>query len=194
MKSRFPKLKMFKAIDWKGDWDFIHDFFKKYEITTKNLPVNSKGKFARWISVILFAKYVYDTKSKGSILLEDDVLLPRNFNFKLEKYSNCHFVKLSKWGEGYYMDHIGARKFLKAVYINGISHHNDIFIMKFVNEKLFKIIEPEHLICETNKGNIKTTDMSDLEEITYNNHDYKLLLNKLFHSKDCDKYKELKKL
>ena len=69
-----------------------------------------------------------------------------------------------------------------------------IFIMKFVNEKLFKIIEPEHLICETNKGNIKTTDMSDLEEITYNNHDYKLLLNKLFHSKDCDKYKELKKL
>lgn len=193
MKSRFPNLKMFKAIDWKCDWDFIHNFFKKYEITTKNLPVNSKGKFARWISVILFAKYVYDTKSNGSILLEDDVLLPHNFNFKLGKYSNCHFVKLSKWGEGYYMDYIGARKFLNAVYKNGISYHNDIFIMKFVKDRVFKIIEPDHLICETNKGNIKTTEMSDLGVITYNNN-YKLLLTKLFDNENGDKYIDLKRL
>ena len=158
MKTRFPQLKYFEAVDWKNDWNFILRFFENNYIPIKSMPSNTKGKYARWVSVILFAKYVIDTNSKGAILIEDDVLLPQNFNFRYKFYKKCNFCKLSQWGEGYFMNKKGAKRFLKSIYRIGINHHNDMFIMNnHIFDKRFLVITKKHLICKTNQGNIRSS-------------------------------------
>ena len=160
LKRHFPSLKIFKAIDWKQDWRLIKKFLLKNKIPVIKLHWNTRGKYARWVSVLMACKYVIDNESE-IILLEDDVLLPSGFDFQFSKwYGKGDFVKLSKWGEAYYMNKKGASKLIKNMYTIGIYHHNDMFIGSHVRECRNIVVEDRHLVCGTNKGNIKLSRSS----------------------------------
>lgn len=158
LKNQIPKLKIFNAIDWKKDWILIRRFFIKNKIPIKKLRLNTRGKYARWVSVILACKYIMENNIE-MILLEDDVSIssPELFNESDLWYKKGNFVKLSNWGEAYYINKAGAQKFFDKIFSVGINDHNDVFIKKHVSEFEHKLITKRNLICPTNKGNIKNS-------------------------------------
>ena len=169
MKKRFPDLTIMKAVDWKLHYDLVEKFIKKYNISAPlwgdpNYPHRNKGKFSRWTSLILTMKYVYDLKLENVILIEDDVMLPINFNkiyqdmlTLLDNFDKFDFVKLSKWGEGYLFNYKGAKKFIEMLYKYGICNHDDNFINKYVADITEHIITERHLIRLPNEGHIWDT-------------------------------------
>ena len=54
---------------------------------SNKIILETYGRLGRWLSTIMLMKYSMDTGRK-IIVFEDDLLLPRNFNFQFSKYMN----------------------------------------------------------------------------------------------------------
>lgn len=175
LKHQYPKTRVFSAISWKDHQEEILNILNFFNITlqekmnpfkTKNHrygKIKTWGKIARWASLILAFKYCLEFKIEEFLLLEDDLRLPDNLNLKKHKLSvNNSFMKLSKFGEAYYLNHFGASKFFNCLGDFGICAHSDAFIDKHVATSQKIIFKPKDLIVKTNQGHIRDTDHCNL--------------------------------
>ena len=112
------------------------------------------GKLGRWLSSILTAKLSMDTNT-NIILIEDDLELPKNFNFCFEKWFKLskHIIRLGSWGDGYFFNPKSSRKFLTNVYERGIIGNNDHFMMCFTPNRHYSIISREKYGSPLSKAN-----------------------------------------
>lgn len=174
MKQKFPDLKVMPALDGTMQWDEVVQFVEDWEIPLSydkragGDQLNKKGKVARWATLIKAMKYVYDRKLGNIVILEDDVTLPKGFNFGEDKWRDGHIAKLAMWGEGYGVNHTGAEHYLRMVSeAEQISLHSDEFIARrckkvgpgwIIDSKL-----GSHLVVATNKGHLVNSPTYDYE-------------------------------
>ena len=110
------------------------------------------GKLGRWLSTIMMMKYSIDLGCH-IILLEDDLLLPPNFDFQFPQYINYpDIVTLGLWGDGYYFTPQACIKFLQLVYHIGILNNDDNMI---IDQKTTKNLS----ICPRTKYGVKDRDI-----------------------------------
>jgi len=188
MKNRFgPRFSYFIALDWKLHWSLISKFFIHFKIPITSMPFPTKGKHARWASLLMALKYIIDMDIDNHVvLLEDDVLLPSNFDFGLIDTIDDPFVKWSRWGEAYGIHANSARRFIYLMYHIGINEHDDNWILDNMQPFNNIIVHDEHVVVPTNHGNILHTNYAKwpwTHEVT--NQGNILVNTKLFFSNDA---------
>ena len=175
-----PERKVFSALYW-ADWSSVKGLYACLRMPTKRMPEvkgthNRRGKYAEWGSKFLAVAYAVQFKLPYMVILEDDVhwspdmrrrlatAIPRAEKLDAEARLAMAqgetdpvklrggLLKLSKWGEGYFLSELAARSFLRALYSIGINHHSDTWIRDY--------LKPEHhdiaytLAVKPNGGNI----------------------------------------
>ncbi len=173
MEEKFPQLKVMAAMDAVEQWDEIRDFIEDWQVPLKydnragGDQLNKTGKVARWATLIMAMKYVYDLKLGNTVILEDDVNLPAGFDFGEDEWRDGHIAKLAMWGEGYGVNHTGAEHYLRMVSdAPQISLHSDEFIARKCKKAGRWIINSElggHLVVATNKGHLVQSPTYDYE-------------------------------
>jgi hypothetical protein len=144
-----PKINICYGIDGNNK-HLTQSLLKKYNIhfDIMNLKSRNKiiletyGRLGRWLSTIMLMKYSMDTGRK-IIVFEDDLLLPRNFNFQFSKYMNHgKIVRLGEWGDAYFLDPNACRYFLvNHVYERGIITNDDNEIIFYYKAPFFPLIQ-----------------------------------------------------
>ena len=197
--SKNPKINKLYGIDGNNKIK-IQSLIKSNYISLPKKWINNKkktyGKLGRWLSTILIAKLSLMNKSK-IIVLEDDLNIPTNFDFKFKKYINASdsIVRLGKYGDGYYFNPKSSLLFLKKVYKIGLLKPDDLFIMQLTPSKKKNIISRKRYAQQKNlkKGTDKSSINVRNEYVDYYNlrkqNDPKPLLDKveLKHNSDNPK-------
>ena len=78
-----PNVNYFHGIYWK-DWDIVKKSFKSFRFPNSHMPElrgsrNRRGKYARWLSLILVISYAIQFRLPHIVILEDDSKWPTGF-------------------------------------------------------------------------------------------------------------------
>jgi hypothetical protein len=73
--------KYFTALYWETHWSTIKNIFKSFRLPNSKMPElkgtrNRRGKYARWVSVLLAVAYAVQFRLPHIVLLEDDSKWP----------------------------------------------------------------------------------------------------------------------
>lgn len=162
-KINNPKINICYGIDGYNS-NLIQELIKKYNIPLPERVLNDKnkplwklshyGKLGRWLSTIMITKLSYDLDI-NVIVIEDDILLPPNFDFQFNKYiNNKGIVRLGEWGDGYYFNKMSSKFFLELVYSKGIITNDDNMIIDEVSTKKFNLLSRiDYGVCNDKRNN-----------------------------------------
>lgn len=121
-------------------------FLPKRDPEWSRFRLGNYGRLGRWLSTIMLMKYSIDMNRK-IIVMEDDMLIPSNFDFEFEKY--IHMEKngvLGEWGDAYFFTPEACKRFFRDyLYKEGIIHNDDNAIIKEFKDVFFwKILSREN--------------------------------------------------
>ena len=140
-----PKINRCFGIDG-NDKLLTQNLIRKYNIYFPKPKLSSYilenyGRLGRWLSTIMFMKYSMDTNRK-IVVLEDDLLLPVNFDFQFERYKDMkNIVRLGMWGDAYFFEPNSCRDFFKQhLYTRGIVTNDDNEIIDEYKAPLISVI------------------------------------------------------
>lgn len=151
-----PNINVVHGVDG-GNGGKIRSLIAKYNIP---LPLSLQtgknerfyGKLGRWLSTIMLAKLSMDLGLQ-LVILEDDLLLPPDFEFPLELLSKRtkSIYCLGTWGDGYFFNPASSRSFLRKVYRDGIVMNNDQMIKRLPSTKSINLVSRNQYGIEENK-------------------------------------------
>lgn len=152
-------IKKFHALEFKTEWELIYNFYLDFKIPAIHPMAKKKGKMARWATVIMAAKYVYDLKIEDHIIvMEDDVNITDKFDVLYNDWCDSNrWIKLSRWGELFALNYHSAKHFINALYNVGINRNNDKWIQMNTDLEFHNTQKTDQmqLLCKPNYGVIR---------------------------------------
>mgnify|MGYP001162847140 CR=1 FL=1 len=132
-----PKINVCHAVDASNE-ELVKKLIREFAIFLPErdpkwlkFRLYNYGRLGRWLSTIMLMKYSIDTNRK-LIVMEDDLLLPKDFNFQFEKYVDSDEIAvLGEWGDAYFFTPEACKQFFENyLYKEGIQHNDDNAIIK----------------------------------------------------------------
>jgi len=166
-KELYPNIKIFKSVNGYNIEEVINEF-KQLKIIFHYIQHTTYGALANWITKLKAFQYQIDNSIEYMCLLEDDVLLDKDFQEHINKIlpmlnTDINIIRLHTWGEGYITSKDGAKKIISLLRNDGVIKNIDNQLKENCGKEYFANYNFK-LMCPTNHGDCLKTQIFNIED------------------------------
>lgn len=160
-KITIPDIQIIKSINGYNKLE-TEKYYYKSNLKYISLQFETYGTLANFLSKLNIFKYQIQKNIEYICLIEDDLLLGKNFTKFVE--SNLHYLnennilRLGEWGEGYIVSLKGAKNIVTDIYNKGILNNIDNQLRLNCGKEKRIYNTPWKLVIPTNQGDCLKTD------------------------------------
>jgi predicted O-methyltransferase YrrM len=187
----FSDLKIFKSINGY-DINEIKNEFLNSGLIFNYLDFLTYGTLANYLSKVKAFKYQVDNNIEYMCLIEDDLILQKDFKHFVEKklhlLKDCNILRLCNWGECYVTSINGARNILTHIYHDGIIRNIDNQLRENCGKEIHILNAPFSLGINTNDGDCLKTKAFLVNEIKFLSTGLSLYITAYLNSKGFQQF------